>query len=579
MKSFTLTLSLIFVLSMVSHLYAESFPDCSATSGNSVIRRSGIGLNISLDSECSYTIPDMRSYWISRSGTRWRTYGVLRQIPAPGSVINIESGVCINQVVNVLIIGDFFNNGGTPYFTADDQYCSIYVNDSYNLFDKTPPPIRDMIVYTNNVAFTSSDLTSKLYNEFQNTDNCSTFLRVDLLPKSDWPKFIFDCRGKNSYRIPFQLTDGCGNHSRVATANIYLVDTIAPISMSLYGPGFFYVNGECRYRIRQEDFTPITHDDLTADGDLRYSFRVISPVAYEGNIPPGGKWIDADGSCIANSTIRVRVCAQDCSGNGDLHLKDNGLSSNCNYLDVILKDTLAPRIRSGCGKIVTLFANCTAVMPNLASTLSIAENCSAISIYQLPKPGNILNDGVENYPGLASGVERIFTCSLPNQPDPIVSCKSSSPIFKSISVSFIIVDCDGNCTIKENCITLNLSTSADIAGLGSNISGSTSRSANFSENSLFQALEMNMTNLPNPFYNHTDIQIKSVSPGKGSLQFYSLNGQQLYSRTMIIHQGVNTVSINKNDLHISGLVFYSFELWPEGADHKSIMWNKMLLMN
>ena len=93
-----------------------------------------------------------------------------------------------------------------------------------------------------------------------------------------------------------------------------------------------------------------------------------------------------------------------------MHLKDNGLSSNCNYLDVILKDTLAPRIRSGCGKIVTLFANCTAVMPNLASTLSIAENCSAISIYQLPKPGNILNDGVENYPGLASGVERIFTC-------------------------------------------------------------------------------------------------------------------------------------------------------------------------
>ncbi|MBK8280118.1 MAG: hypothetical protein IPK94_08405 [Saprospiraceae bacterium] len=84
MKSFTLTLSLIFVLSMVSHLYAESFPDCSATSGNSVIRRSGIGLNISLDSECSYTIPDMRSYWISRSGTRWRTYGVLRQIPCTG---------------------------------------------------------------------------------------------------------------------------------------------------------------------------------------------------------------------------------------------------------------------------------------------------------------------------------------------------------------------------------------------------------------------------------------------------------------------------------------------------------------
>ncbi|MBK8519274.1 MAG: hypothetical protein IPL55_24200 [Saprospiraceae bacterium] len=37
-------------------------------------------------------------------------------------------------------------------------------------------------------------------------------------------------------------------------------------------------------------FYTITHDDLTADGDLRYSFRVISPVAYEGNISsPGGK--------------------------------------------------------------------------------------------------------------------------------------------------------------------------------------------------------------------------------------------------------------------------------------------------
>ncbi|MBK8519275.1 MAG: hypothetical protein IPL55_24205 [Saprospiraceae bacterium] len=112
---------------------------------------------------------------ISRSDHAQRTYGVLRQIPAPGSVINIESGVCINQVVNVLIIGDFFNNGGTPYFTADDQYCSIYVNDSYIIFLIRHHPYKRYDSIYENVAFTSSDLTSKLYNEFQNTDNCSTF--------------------------------------------------------------------------------------------------------------------------------------------------------------------------------------------------------------------------------------------------------------------------------------------------------------------------------------------------------------------------------------------------------------------
>ena len=49
-------------------------------------------------------------------------------------------------------------------------------------------------------------------------------------------------------------------------------------------------------------------------------------------------------------------------------------------------------------------------MPNLSGILSRFDGCSDVSIYQLPPPGSILNNGEPKNMDLARGVARSFEC-------------------------------------------------------------------------------------------------------------------------------------------------------------------------
>jgi len=575
MKS--ITLIIILVLITKAHLYGDPTPACGTTTGNSIVRRIDRVVDVALSLECYYTVPDLRTSWMRRTGKGWRTLGSLRQIPVQGTRVSIKPGLCPNQYISVIISADFINNNGTPLILSDDRYCSMSVADSFRIFDNTPPPIRNISFNISDVTFSGGDLSPLLRSEFYLSDNCSSFLSVDLLSEEASPEFSIDCRSKTIFNVFFRLTDGCSNHSRWALVTIHYVDVLPPTGPSIFGPSMFVLNSDCRVRISPEEFFTSSSDDWTPPSSIRYSYRVISPSRYRGNIPPGGRWLDADGSCPANDVVQVRVCAQDCFGNGDLHLSDDVVGINCNYLYVRLKDTLAPQLVSGCGATVNILANCTAVMPNLAPTLITFENCSDVTIYQLPKPGTLLNDGVSNSLGVALGTERSFSCGLPDEADPIIDCKSSSGVFKSISVSFVLIDCDGNCTVKQNCITLNLSAGAGLASAQGLFSNSAHPGSTNPRNTDHHIAVMEMVNQPNPFYDYTSIKINASNPGTGILHFYTASGQQLLSRTIKINTGVNSIKINKNELGMEGLVFYSLTISKDGSGQQKVLWNKMMV--
>ena len=80
---------------------------------------------------------------------------------------------------------------------------------------------------------------------------------------------------------------------------------------------------------------------MTAD-HLTLSYRVIYPLSLSGPIPTTGITLHAGGLCPPDNVIKVRVCVQDCSGNGDLRTFDNGVSANCNTYSIILKDITVP---------------------------------------------------------------------------------------------------------------------------------------------------------------------------------------------------------------------------------------------
>lgn len=581
MKTILLTAFLIFFLTPGKVLAGNYLP-CGSSTGNTIVPNPdpnifSRGFNVSVGASCEYLVPDMRFLYISRTGRGWRQSGTIQQVPAPGTRVVAASGGCIRQFIRVNFSVDFHYNNGTPINPRDDRYCSVDRIDSFLLEDKIAPVARSFSFTTSNTDFNPASLKANFISP-SISDNCTPLSILQ-----DNLQFVNDprrpaqvgirCGSTNTYRVSFRTSDACGRLSNWAIATIRFVDGIAPSPPTIISPSYFYTNNTCRSFISPSMLTAYSHDDYTPDAQIRYSYRIISPAHLRGDIPASGRWLNAAGACPVNGLVTLRVCAQDCSGNGNLHVGDNILDANCDFIQFNIRDTIRPILLSECGNTtVNLFANCTNTMPNLASTLSVTDNCSAVSIYQLPAPGSILNDGVGNELGLASGSPRSFTCTMDKEDDDYVDCTSSTGIFKSIPVSFILVDCDGNCTIQRNCIIVNLTNTINNMATG-NTSYPLLKEAKTKWSSNESTLSIN--NQPNPFQDFTDIKIKGASSGKGILRFYTSEGRTLHHRE--VKPGEFTQRIQKQDLNTNGLVFYTYSYRDDITGEERIVWNKMLV--
>lgn len=462
------SLFILIINSLCFELSAGNFLPCSANNGNQIVARTSPdfftrGFNVALGSSCEYLVPDMRRYWSARAGSGWRVSGSIRQIPEPNTRVSIASGTCTDKYIKVVITADFHFNNGTAINPWDDRYCSVDILDSFFIQDKISPVARPIAISSSIPSFSADNLKS-FFSSAHLSDNCTplAILRNNLEIATD-PGIPTEagirCGSANLYLITFRTRDACGNYSNWALGMVRFVDHIPPTKPTITPfISDYYLNDDCTFLIRPNHFDVHSADDHTPANRIIYSYRIISPLNLRGDLPTGGVRLSMDDACPASTSITLRVCAQDCFGNGNLHRGDNILDVNCDYITLNLRDTTAPRITSPCDSIIELLSNCTAVMPNLAASLTSSENCSAVSIYQLPAPGSVLNNGAAKSIGLAQGPPRIFNCNLANLNDDYVDCNNSMGVFKSIPVSFIVVDCDGNCTVRSNCLTINLKT-------------------------------------------------------------------------------------------------------------------------
>lgn len=581
-------LIVVFLLcfSINGKLIAGNYLPCGTATGNALVPSTTPGLapgrsyNVSVGSSCDYLVPDMRIFWMSRTGRGWRQFGSIRQIPAPGTRVVLPSGGCANQTVQVTLTVDFYFNNGTPVNRRDDRYCSVDLTDRFFVEDKIHPVARGISISTSNPDFSPGALNT-LFTASSFTDNCSPLSilqnNLEFVTDPRRPAIVeIRCGSTNTYRVSFRTRDVCGRYSNWAIAIVRFVDIILPAPPTIFSPSYFYTDSLCQAFISPSMLTVYSADDLTPTPQIRYSYRIISPAYLKGDIPASGRWLNASDACPVNGLVTLRVCAQDCSGNGNLHAGDDILDVNCDFVQFNMRDTLRPALLSECGNnTVELFANCTATMPNLASSLSVSDNCSAISIYQLPAPGSDLNEGISNDLGLAAGDPRPYSCEMDKEDDDVVDCTSSMGVFKSIPVSFILVDCDGNCTILRNCIIVNLTTTISIAtdqkpGL---------KAANSSDHQRANRSEpgTRISNQPNPFFDFTDIRINTGHSGNGRMHFYTMDGRMILTRDLDVYPGQHTLRIPKQELGSSGLFLYSFSYKDTLSGKEIKVWNKMLV--
>ncbi len=82
-----------------------------------------------------------------------------------------------------------------------------------------------------------------------------------------------------------------------------------------------------------------------------------------------------------------------------------------------------------------------------------------------------------------------------------------------------------------------------------------------------------LQNEPNPFANVTNIRFELPRSGEASLKIFDLSGKLLYAKTDAFAKGFNQVVITKEDIHVSGELFYQLEF-----DGK-VQTRKMILIN
>lgn len=596
---------LILCFSVNGKLTAGNYLPCGSATGNSLVPSTtpdlplGRTYNVSVGSSCDYFVPDMRIFWMSRTGRGWRQFGSIRQIPAPGTRVVLPPGGCANQTVQVTLTVDFHFNNGTLVNPRDDRYCSVDLVDRFIVEDKLPPVARSVSISTTNPDFSAGALKS-LFTASAFTDNCTPLAtlqnNLELVTDPRRPAIVdIRCGSTNTYRVSFRTRDACGNYSNWAIATITFRDGQAPVFGGVLA-GLFRLDDECMIRIKP-GFLPLPGgvevpntfyvnfvDDNTASSALVHSFRIISPAALAGEIPMDGRVISRAGFCPASIDLTVRVCAQDCFGNGSLYLGSNseaGVGINCTLLTLSLVDTRRPRWLELCGDTLDVASDpfCQGVMPNLVPDLTWLDGCttsSDLTVYQYPAPGSILNDGLDNDVGLGQGIPRSYNCVVSKPSDPVVACGSTGDLktLKLIAVHFIIIDCDGNCHSIEGCRTINLIKSP---GAMDPLMAREQRSLlSAGKTTKAETSLILLTNVPNPFRDFTDIRISGVGEGPGILHFYSSEGRILYSKKI---DALNSPSIRiqRKDLQIEGLVFYRLEYTDPRTGRLRTLVNKLLI--
>ncbi len=420
--------------------------DPCVTQGSNAV----INVNI-LPLGCTFLTPSVsiqHDWQVAGSCMGWTRVGGLRPIQVPPALTPFVlpgSSVCPNSFVQVNLIATYFRINAMPPFL---QTCSITRTDSFFINDVTNPVLLlpgSVILDVDSLCNVSLANLFSFVGNANVIDNCSNdaTLIANMQVTAGYPLPNLACPTSPNAGtvVTFRTADACGNLSNTQNVTVRLRDLTAPtITCPVDDSRAF--DASCQYTV--EDFRALATPDDICGAPYTLSQRVLAvsnPAAgpFANNVFP-----TISGGCDGPRVITIRICAQDCFGNGVLDPAPAGpLPGNCCTFNITVTDQTDPT-PGICPSpvVVNVDAGCTANIPDLRVPTIFQDNCSVINPDNIGMYADADGDGSYETELFAPGTPVIPGGFYPLAAGDIIC----NPLFPggALDIQFTFIDCNGN---------------------------------------------------------------------------------------------------------------------------------------
>lgn len=222
-------------------------------------------------------------------------------------------------------------------------------------------------------------------------------------------------------------TDETGNDG-TCTFNVTPIDTISP-TITCPANSTVNTNSGCTYVLPDVTASAVAMDNCTPQGSLIITQSPVSGTALNTGI----------------NTIILTV--EDGAGNTD----------NCSFT-ITVEDQTNPTITCPLAQNLAVDANCSAVLIDYTSLVTISDNCSSVgqlTLVQSPVSGTAVSSNTQITMTVTDQENNVNTCSffavIVDDTDPAVACPSTYDVAINSSCQYLIPDLSGQVSGTDNC--------------------------------------------------------------------------------------------------------------------------------
>ncbi|MFT6013055.1 MAG: hypothetical protein ACI860_000760 [Chitinophagales bacterium] len=475
---------------------------------------------IAADASCIATLPNYSSSaTVSDNCTANPT---VSQVPIPGTVL----GVGIWNIVLTAIDDD--NNSSSCDFDFE-------VTDNINPIISCPG---NRVEPVNNLCtFVIPDYTGMATA----SDNCITST-ISQLPA------IGTIVNIGPTIVTLTVTDG-SNNTASCTFEVLVTDNTTP-NISCPGNQTGSVDASCSFVI--PDYT------------------ILATASNNCAAPPPVTQLPTPGSIVGVGIISITLTASNSPTN----------TANCSF-NLTISDAINPMITCPGNQVGTVNSSCAFLLQDYRALATASDNCSGISIIQIPFPGTAVLAGITNVTLTASdGSNNTSSCSfdvvVADNTNPSITCLSNRTEPADASCNFTIPDYTGVVSSSDNCTASPTITQLPIAGtvVGAGVSTIVLTATDAANNSVNCTFDLLVTDNTSPSITCPATQTGIVS---GSCEFTVLD----YSGLATTNDNCSAVTVSQIPAtgSLVGVGTFNIELTATDVSNNTTVCNFNLIVS
>ncbi|MBK9270565.1 MAG: HYR domain-containing protein [Saprospiraceae bacterium] len=440
------------LMSFFMNVSAFAQPACDPAMNACVTQGNNNPINVNLGILCGFLTPSVtiqHDWQVAASCLGWTRVGLLRPIQVPPALTPFtlpSSGFCPDSYIQVNLIALYVRANPAPPPAL--QFCTITNVDSFFVEDQFNPILAlpgSVILDVDSLCTVSLANLVGWMGGGTVADNCTddATLLANMFVTAGFPVPDLACPTSPNAGTPvtFQTMDACGNLSNTDVVLVQLRDVTEP-TITCPPNDTRAFDAVCAYTV--EDFTALATPDDACGAPYTLSQRVLSVTNPAAGPFPNNTFPTITGGCDGPRVITIRICAQDCFGNGVLDPAPAGpLPGNCCTFEITVSDQTDP-IPGICPPQtdVNVDAGCTANVPDLRNSSIFLDNCQVVDPDNIGMYADLDGDGIHETELFAPGTPVIPGGFFPVAAGDIIC----NPLFPggAVDIRFTYIDCNGN---------------------------------------------------------------------------------------------------------------------------------------